>query len=245
YACHPTSKNKLLISADWPGQVAQGLKDELDAGVMTAFAQGAGGSVMPRMHERDGEEQYEAYWREVAGGIAEFVRSGAMEPIELDLATNEREFALPYDDARIPSRDELLNMASPYDTEIPDGFRPANRSIVRLWARDLLEQMRTGTIPAAFRMHITHWRLNEDLQMVAMSGEVTAEVGRAVKDLFPDRETLFLGYCTYTDAYIPTAEMLPQGGHEALGSMCFHERPAPFVPEIDEIIEREVRALVD
>jgi hypothetical protein len=39
--------------------------------------------------------------------------------------------------------------------------------------------------------------------------------------------------------------MLPQGGHEALGSMCFHERPAPFVPEIDEIIARQVRALVE
>lgn len=245
YACHPTSKNKLLISADWPGLVAEGLREELGEDVMTSFAQGAGASVMPRVQERDGEDEYAAYWRGVAAEIADYVRSDAIRPIELSVAAAEREFEIPYDMSQLPTREELLTMSSPYDTQIPEGFRPANRSIIRLWARDLLEQMRTGTIPAAFRMHITHWRLNEDLQMVAMSGEVTAEVGRAVKDLFPDRETLFLGYCTYTDAYIPTAEMLPQGGHEALGSMCFHERPAPFVPEIDEIIEREVRALVD
>ena len=240
YACHPTSKNKLLVSADWPGQVAQGLTEELGEEVMTPFAQGAGASIMTRISERDGEEEYVAYWREVAGRIAEFVRSEAMAPMELDLATDEREFELPYDASRIPSRAELLNMASPYDTEIPDGLRPANRSIVRLWARDRLEEMRTGTIPESFRMHLTRWRLNEGLQVLAMSGEVTAEVGRAVKDMFPERETAFLGYCTYTDAYIPTAEMLPEGGHEALGSVFFHERPAPFASEIDEIIAREI-----
>lgn len=245
YACHPTSKNTLMVSADWPGQVAKGLRDELGEHVLTPFAQGGGASIMPRMHERDGREQYEAYWRGVAGEIADFVRSDAMREIDLSLAALEREFEIPYDESKLPSREQLLNMSSPYDTEIPEGFRPANRSIIRLWARDLLEQMRTGTIPEAFRMHLTHWHLNDALQVVAMSGEVTAEVGRAVKDLFPDRETVFLGYCSYTDAYIPTAEMLPQGGHEALGSICFHERPAPFVPEIDEIIEREVRALVE
>ncbi len=242
YACHPTSKNTLMISADWPGQVSRGLKDELGVAVMTPFAQGAGGSIMPRVRQGDGQEQYEAYWRQVAGEIADFVRSDAMAPIELDLAAAEREFEIPYDETKVPSRDELLEFASPYDTPLPDGFRPANRSIVRLWARDLLEQMRTGTIPKAFRMHITRWRLAEGLHLIGMSGEVAAEVGRAVKGLF-DEETVFLGYCSYTDAYIPTAAMLPQGGHEALGSMCFHERPAPFVPEIDEIIAREVRAL--
>ncbi len=245
YACHSTSKSKLLASADWPGQVSQGLKEELGEDVMTPFAQGAGGSIMCRMRERYGEEEYQAYWRDVAGDLADFVRSDAMEAIDLDLAADEREFELPYDESRIPSREELLTMSSPHETDIPEAFRPANRSIVRLWARDLLEQMRTDTIPESFRMHLTRWRLNEELQVLAMSGEVTAEVGRAVKDMFPDRETVFLGYCTYTDAYIPTAEMLPEGGHEALGSMFFHERPAPFTPEIDEIIEREVRALAE
>ncbi|NLO07275.1 MAG: hypothetical protein GX131_15715 [candidate division WS1 bacterium] len=244
YACHSTSKSKLLISADWPGQIAQGLKQELGENVITSFAQGAAGSVMTRISERGDEEAYREYWREVARGIADFVRSDNMKPIELSLSSAEREFAIPYDASRLPTRDELMSMSSPFDTEIPDGYRPANRSIMRLWASDLLEQMRAGTVPEAFRMHLTHWRLNDALQLIAMSGEVTAEVGRAVKDLFPEQQTIFLGYCTYTDAYIPTAQMLPEGGHEALGSICFHERPAPFVPEIDDIIAREVRALI-
>ncbi len=243
YACHPTSKNTLHVSADWPGQISQGLKAELGAGVMTLFAQGAGGSIMPRMSLAQGAEEYARYWREVARGIADFARSDAMQPIELAVHAAEREFGIPYDPTKLPAMDALLALADPRDTELPMNVRPANRSIVRLWAQDMLERTRTGTLPAAFRMHVTRWRLAEGLQLIGMSGEVTAEVGRAIKDLFPNERTVFLGYCSYTDAYIPTAAMLPEGGHEALASMYFHERPAPFVPEIDAIIAREVRAL--
>ena len=96
---------------------------------------------------------------------------------------------------------------------------------------------------SAFRMHLTRVLLNDHLQIIGLSGEVTAEVGQAIKSLFPDRQTVFLGYCSYTDAYIPTAAMLPEGGHEALGSVYFHDRPAPFVKEIDQVIEPEVLSL--
>ncbi len=242
YACHPTSKNTLQVSADWPGQVSRGLKAELGEGVMTLFAQGAGASIMPRMSLAQGADEYARYWREVARSIADFVRSDAMREIELELGAAEREFAIPYDRAKLPTLDELLELADPRDTELPMDVRPANRSIIRLWARDMLELLRTDALPEAFRMHLTRWRLAEGLQLIGMSGEVTAEVGRAVKDLFPDERTVFLGYCSYTDAYIPTAAMLPEGGHEALASMYFHERPAPFAPEIDAIIAREVQA---
>lgn len=244
YACHPTSRNTLEISADWPGQVARGLREELGAAVMPLFAQGAGASIMPRVRLADGEAAYVNYWRDVAAQIADFVRSEALTPLEVRLDAAEREFSIPYDPARLPTMDELLELADPYDTELPIHVRPANRSIVRIWARDTLELLRTGALPEGFRMHLTHWRLADGVQLLGMSGEVTAEVGRMVKDLFPDERTVFLGYCSYTDAYIPTAAMLPEGGHEALASMYFHERPAPFVPEIDEIVAREVRALV-
>ncbi|MCD6361356.1 MAG: hypothetical protein J7M38_10890 [Armatimonadetes bacterium] len=243
YACHPTSKSALNVSADWPGQVATGLRRELGEEVIPIFAQGAGASIMPRMHQRDGEEEYAAYWAEVAADIAGFARSDAMEDITLDLRAAEREFFIPYDMTRFPSREELLALADPQDTPVPEQVRPGNRSILRLWARDMLEMQRTGELPEAFRMHVTRWQLADGLQLIGMSGEVTAEVGRMIKDLFPDRRTVFLGYCSYTDAYIPAAAMLPDEGHEALGSMYFQARPAPFVPEIDDIISREVAAV--
>jgi hypothetical protein len=243
YACHATSKSSRNISADWPGQVSMDLKRELGADVMTLFAQGGGGSIMTRMRQHGQEEEYASYWAEVAADLAGFVRSDAMTDIELDLRAAEREFVILYDMSRFPSQAELLALADPEDTPLPFEVRPANLSIVRLWARDMLEWSRAGTLDEGFRMHVTRWQLADGLQLIGMSGEVTAQVGRMIKDLFPDTRTVFLGYCSYTDAYIPTAAMLPEGGHEALESMYFHDRPAPFVPEIDDIIKREVAAV--
>ncbi len=243
YACHPTSKSSLHISADWPGQVSQGLKAELGQDVVTLFAQGAGASIMPRKSQREGEEEYAAYWREVAHGLAAFATSDEMQPLALSLQATEKEFDLPYDLGRVPPLATLLELTDPADSPVPDEFRPANRSILRLWARWVLEHQRAGTLPEAFRMHLTRWQLAEGLQLLGMSGEVTAEVGRAIKDLFPPGQTVFLGYCSYTDAYIPTAAMLPEGGHEALCSVFFHDRSAPFTADIDGIIAREVRSL--
>jgi len=243
YACHPTSKATLNISADWPGLVSRGLKQELGDDVLTFFVQGAGASIMPRCPQRDGQEEYERYWRAAAGDIAAFVGSATMRAVDLQLHGLEKEFELPYDLTRVPSEEALLELANPAESPVPAAFRPANRSILRQWARDLLEQVRTDSVATGFRMHLGKVRLTDSLQLFTLSGEVTAEVGRLVKDLYPERQTLFFGYCSYTDAYIPTAAVLPEGGHEALGSVFFHDRPAPFTAEIDEILKREVLSL--
>jgi len=243
YACHATWKSGQNISADWPGEVSRGLKRELGDDVMTLFVQGAGGSVATRRDDRYGTP--EAFAR-VAKGMADFARSDAMRPLELKLAAAETEFGIPYDQTKLLTADELLEFADPTDTDITGivpYIGPANRSIVRLWAQHIYEWMRTGRLPTEFGMHLTRVRLADAVHIVALSGEVTTQVGRMIKDLFPDRDTLFFGYCSYTDAYIPVASMLEEHGHEALQSIYFHVRPAPFVPEIDEILKRQVLAL--
>ena len=239
YACHPTSKNTLNISADYPCELSRGLKRSLGEEVMTLFVQGAGASIMPRPEERSPEA-----WAAVSDGIADFVRSDSMQELGLKLSAVETEFGIPYDMSKALSAEELLELAGPETEGVPERVRPANRSIVRLWAQDMYEMMRTDSLPTEFRMHLQRVELSESVQLIAMSGEVTAEVGRMVKDLFPQRETFFFGYCSYTDTYIPAAAMLEEEGHEAYASMFFHVRPAPFVPEIDEIIREQVLSLV-
>jgi len=244
YACHPTSRGGMKISADYPGEISRGLKRELGEDVMTLFVQGAGGSVATR--ERDdgtNSPEYQAFWASEAEHIAAFAKSDKMAELPLHLGAAETEFVIPYDKAKIPSQEELLALCDPTDESMPPELRPANRSIIRLWARGIYEKVRTGTLPEGFGMHLAKIRLNDDLQIIALSGEVTAEVGRMIKDLFPDQQTLFFGYCSHTDAYIPRTSMLDEGGHEALASIYFHMRPAPFVEEIDDILKREVLAL--
>ncbi|MEW6355221.1 MAG: hypothetical protein AB1696_02770 [Planctomycetota bacterium] len=244
YACHSTSRSGQLISADWPGVVSRGIKQVLGDDVMTLFVQGAGGSVMTRKREGGSKpEEFDAYWLTEGKKIAEFATSDRMRDIKLRLIAVEKEFDIPYDMAKLPSQQELLDLCDPTRETIPKELRPANPSIVRLWAQGIYEKVRTGALPKAFRMHLAKIGLTDSIRIIAMSGEVTADVGRMVKDLFPDRQTIFFGYCSYTDAYIPTAAMIDEWGHEALASIYFHMRPAPFAKEIDEIIKREVRSL--
>ena len=242
YACHPTAWGGNRVSADWPGEVSRGLKKRLGEDVVTLFAQGGGGSVMPRVRPgADGDRNFRDYFDGVAADFAAFVQSDALREISLKLDARETEFPLPYDMPKAPSEAELKVYADPSEPEIDKYIRPANRQILRLWADQLLERLRTGTMPAAFIMHVTRLRLADGLRIIAMSGEVTAEVGRLVKDA-EGEGTIFLGYCSYTDAYIPTAAMLDEEGHEALYSIYFHVRPAPFTAEIDDDVRKGVAA---
>jgi len=244
YACHPTSKAANLVSADYPGELSRLLKQNLGSHVVTLFAQGAGASVMTRFRCRTPEEraEYSARWSEVAGAMSAFVLSDRMQDIRLDIASAEHEFVIPYDRSRQLSEEELLAWADPSEPEIERFVRPANRQICRLWACSMLECLRTGALPEGFVVHATRLRLADELQVIGLSGEVTAEVGRLVKDAEGDKRTIFLGYCGYTDAYVPTAAMLPEEGHEATYSIYFHVRPAPFVKEIDEIVLGAIEA---
>lgn len=243
YACHPTSGSGNLVSADWPGEIARHLEHMLGDNVTPMFAQGGGGSIMPRLKRRDADsrDDWSAVWEPVARQMVEFVSSDAMQEIDLSIDTSHRTFAIPYDTSKIPTQEHLAELADPNEPEVGYYTGPATRQIVRLWACRMLEMLRTDTVPEGFAMHCARIRLAEDVQVIALSGEVTAEVGRMIKQA-ESTPTIFLGYCSYTDAYIPCSSMLEQEGHEAMQSIYFHERPAPFVPDIDNIILQEVAA---
>ena len=245
YGCHPTSKSGNRLSADYPGELSRALKGEFGPDVVTLFAQGAGASIMPRYGCRTDEDRarYSIRWAEVAADMAAFVRCGDMRELKLALRAAEKEFLIPYDSSKALSEQELLTYADPDEPRLDRYISPANREILRLWAAGIYEKSRTGSLPSDFAMHVTRIALTDQVQLIGLSGEVTADVGRMVKDAFPDWDTIFLGYCSYTDAYIPTAEMLDEEGHEALASIYFQMRPAPFVPEIDAVIRREISSL--
>jgi len=220
--------------------LAAGLRRELGEHVVPLFAQGAGASVMPH---RGPDDRTPEAWARVAHAIAAFVQDGDLREVHLDLVASEREFDIPYDLARMPSAEELLDAYDRPDDELAEGIRPANPTIYRLWAAEMIERLRTGTVPTGFRMHASRIQLDGGTQVITLSGEVTAEVGRLVKSVWPDRDTVMLGYCSYTDAYIPTAAMIDEGGFEPLTTIYFHSRPAPFVHDVDAILRREVQAL--
>ncbi len=239
YGCHPTSRHINRVSADWPGVISRGMKRRLGEDVVTLFAQGAGASVMPRCGFRpEDPEPYAAFYDAEAERMSAFLCSDDMRDVNLRLAAREHEFQLPYDMARMPDLETLRHYADPAEPPVDRYIGPANRQILRLWADGLLERLRQGTQARGFGMLVTRLTLDPHLQMLTLSGEITAQVGRLLKDA-EQIDTIMLGYCNYTDAYIPTAALLPEEGHEVYQSLYFHSRPAPFTADIDQILLQE------
>jgi hypothetical protein len=243
YGCHPTARGGQNISADFPGAVSRGLKKNLGEKVYTLFAQGAGGNVKPRIYDpvkksfkTPNQEELDSFGQKYANQISQFLQSGKMKEIPLELATTEKEFNIPFDLERVPDEKTLREYSEKDNSNY-------HNIAYKLWSRQLLEQQRTNKVPKAYPMHLTKISLNSDTKIIGLSSEVVAGVGRMVKDLYPDKNTIFLGYCTFNRLYIPTSKMIEEGGYEGDFSMVYCLSPAPFVKNIDKIISHEVKSL--
>ena len=240
YACHPTSRRGPFWSADFPGGLVRNLKRRLGQHVHAQFAQGAGGDVKPRFYDPTTkkfvfaeDEQIDAMGRETADAIAAALEGGAFQPIDLDLAFAEKEFNVPYDMARVPSFKQLTALAQAEDGAAY-GVTPLT---LRYWARKMLDAIHMGRLADHHRMMVTRMRLNQHLQIIALSDEIVAELGRMVKDRFPTGEVILLGYSGFTEVYVPISRMLREGGYEPLSSLYYtiqhNLQTSTFTPEVE------------
>jgi len=248
YACHPTSRRGNYFSADYPGAVERHLKRTLGDDVAVHFAQGAGGDIKPRFFSADGKNFRQPDWNELdeAGAklaqfIAESLTGSAFSPVDLDLATAELDFPVPYNLSGVPTEDELFAMLD--SEEAAGAVKPLVR---RGWARLMLEGMRQGTLPQHHQMTAAAIKLGSALTLVALSDEVVAGLGRAVKEAWGPGRCIFLGYTHFTEVYVPTAKMLIEGGYEPIRSLYYTlqhgVQPAPFAGSVEEVV---VKAATD
>lgn len=248
YACHPTSRRGHYFSADYPGAVERHLKRILGDEVAVLFAQGAGGDIKPRFFSDDGKSFRQPDWHELdeAGAklalfIAESLRGRAFSRVDLELSTAELDFPVPYDLSGVPTEDELFAMLD--CEEITGGVNPVVR---RCWARLMLEGIRQGKLPPHHRMTASAVKLGPALTLVALSDEVAAGLGRAVKEAWGPGNCIFLGYTHFTEVYVPTVKMLTEGGYEPIRSLYYTlqhgVQPAPFTGSVEEVV---VKAAID
>jgi len=255
YACHPTSRRDAYFSADYPGAIVRHLKAKLGGDMHAHFAQGAGGDVKVRFIDHEKQTFCAASWDEVdrlgeriAGEIVEQLTPDHFAPIQLDLAFAEREFDAPYDMDLMMDETQLRRLADGEKPPFAVGPRHA-----RYWARLMLEAIHMDRLADHHRMVATKMRLADDLQLIALSDEVVAEIGRMVKDMYDPApapgagRTILLGYTNHTEVYVPIARMLAEGGYESVRSVQYtlqhNLQPAPFSPDIDAVVRNAIALL--
>jgi hypothetical protein len=97
----------------------------------------------------------------------------------------------------------------------------------RAWAAEMLD--RYDELEPDFPIGLQVFQLSEGLRIVGVEGEVLAELGLRIRELFPTGVTFVLGYCNATRLYLPVSEQLAAGGYEVDSYWEYH-CPSPPAP---------------
>jgi neutral ceramidase len=79
-------------------------------------------------------------------------------------------------------------------------------------------------------------RLGSGVTFVALGGEVVVGYGLRIKREFPGEATVVAGYSNDVMCYIPTEQVLKEGGYEAVDSMIYYGQPGPFAAGVEQRI---------
>lgn len=228
YACHNTTLQEYKYSGDYAGFAQMELEKKY-RGAVALFFQGAGGDQNP--FPRSKISLARKYGKELAIAVSAVIEED-MKPLESRLSANYAEISLPYE-YEPPTKEEL--------EAIIDGTSAKNYAdYLKGRARRLLDSLNVnGFLPSSYDHYpVLVWDVGGQL-IVALGGELTVGYTLRLKEIFgPD--IFVMGYSNNIMSYIPTAEMLGQGGYEVIMSPVF---TTPFSPAIEGIIIRAARNL--
>jgi neutral ceramidase len=235
-SCHPSTITSFEISRDYPGVAVDLLEARLGAPV-GLFLQGCGGDAKPSVIGQ-GETQWRAgTWDDVAAAgamLAQEVGSvleGGLQEVEPRLCAQTVEMEWPLQP--VPDRAAFEAIRADPDTS----------ELRRLWAERQLLLLAQG-YPLSTHMPITHHglQLGEGLRVVGLEGEAVAEVGLLMQSFYEGGVTVPLGYCNGAQAYLPTSQMLSEGGYE-VESYWEYGYPAPLAEGMEAILMQALEQL--
>jgi neutral ceramidase len=227
YACHNSSIGIMKFHGDYAGS-AQKWLEERHPGAVALFMMGCGGDVKP--YPNNSVELTESYGAVLGASVDAHMRQ-RLRPVGGKLEAVFETVMLPF--AEPPTRERLK-------------ARLANgNALVKRYAETMLRTLdRDGRLPAHYPYPLQVWQFGKDLTLVSMAGEVVSQYAlRLNKDL--GGEKLWVAaYSNDVFAYIPSRQIIEEGGYEGATSMEFYLQPAPWQPSIEETVIGKVHELV-
>jgi hypothetical protein len=225
YACHNTTLSDYLINGDYAGFAQADLENQ-NPGTVALFIQGCGADQNPE--PRRSVEIAETHGRSLAAAVQKVLEENLNEvrpPIRTAFTTTELEFP-------------EFN-SEKYKNEIIEGDRFQQQR-----ARLMLEAFDKGYDVTRLRYPVQALRFNKDLTILALSGEVVVDYSLTAKKMYPSENLFVAGYCTEVPCYIPTRNILHEGGYEPETSMIYYGLPGPFKDNVEEKIFAAVRQVM-
>ena len=250
------------VSADYPGVAMKRLDSYLGTEA-SLFLQGAGGDTKASVIGR-GEDHWRAgTWDDVeqAGAMVaeEVIRAidAGLIRVEPELKTHmiEMKWAL----APLPTKEECeeiidnrnidsekmlkargyVTAAKPVDSTfslVTGSAISTHADAKRVWAMEQISMIDRGyERPTAAAIHAQGIQLGKGLRLIGIEGELVAELGILIRDFFPGGVTFPMGYTNATLLYLPTSEMLDEGGYE-VESYWEYKYPAPLAKGMENVL---------
>jgi hypothetical protein len=126
----------------------------------------------------------------------------------------------------------------------------AVRSAESLMARQMLAVLDSGRkLPSHYRAPLSVWRFGNDLTLVALPAEPVADYVPLLHKALGTQNLWIAGYNNDCFGYLPTAQIVKDGGHEAIGVTLWiwgqhlHTNVGFFTPQVQDITINAVRQL--
>jgi hypothetical protein len=248
YACHPIWLRHFTVwSGDYPG-VAQSRLEQAHPDAVALFWAGCGGDQNPvsrggKLERAEAESALLAVnWKQSAIEEVDDLGGRLASEVETVLARKPAYFTGDLDFAY---REIDLPLAKPRDrAQLKNDARSADRFIARR-AQQILRNLDAGQPPrSSYPYPVQTWRLGT-LLIVALGGETVVDYSLRLKTQFGPDDTWVSGYTNDVMAYVPSRRILLEGGYEGGDSMVYYGLPAPWDPQVEELIVQNVIEQVD
>jgi len=110
-------------------------------------------------------------------------------------------------------------------------------------AQSILERIERGEpLPTSVPILIQGVQLGKGLRIVGVEGEMVAGLGILIRDFYAEGITFPLGYSNGEGLYMPTSDMIDEGGYEVV-SYWEYRYPAPLAKGFESILTQALEQL--
>lgn len=210
YACHCVTLSESRISGDWAGYAQTQIQAKYPDCVALVSI-GCAGDQNPTSNVTvDRIDVADMQGKEIADEVSRLL-STTMTNVEPKVHARWKEIELPLE--QLPTREEFAKLA---EQNTPIGYH----------ARKQLAKLDQGeTLPQSITYPVQAWTLGNDLSMAFLAGEVTVEYGLRLKS---SKCKWVNAYANTCPCYIPSENVLKQGGYEGRGAMIYYDWPTAF-----------------
>lgn len=228
YACHGTTLGGSVneVHGDWISE-AKRVIEARHPGATALIALGTAGDANPA--PRGTIQNVKSHGKEIADNVDKLL-TAQLQPINTPPTGKIEWIKLPF--SKVPSVPELIKLTK-------------DKTVKGYYARLALERVLRGEkIPSFVNYPVQVWNFDNKMAMVNLGGEVVVDYSIRLKDKYGAERLWVNGYANHVPCYIASKRVLKEGGYEAESSMYWYNKPAPFAPEVEDIIVNAVGDLM-